>query len=365
MLFSSKTQQEQQKDKNPEQLLIKLIMVDARASLPVLLGEHERSLGGETSSAGAALARRLSRVFDIISQLIGFLIRISESDETVSDTISFDHLMSLQKSLSETLEISVEFLFDRYSNLGPTETHTIADPLTLAILRALSLWLRENEDAKVRRAASSLVGVLTSCYRESLEGPWSEEGLPSPKERDFRSPCLMIFLAVFDDLDDAALLSENDGLDLLLQDLIIVGKSFIANTAHDRTRWPDLVELLNRTRVKMSRTIDSYIDRLIEASLGFSQRLRSTAAVPHQDDEVRDYEVAVFQLVCDTLAESWDQHSSEHLKGLHVGVSEKLYTHIVVVDEDTPGTSELKESVQALRERLAQRKNPAFYDAQP
>lgn len=174
----------------------------------------------------------------------------------------------------------------------------------------------------------------------------------------------MILLAIFDDLDDAALFSENNELNLLLEDLIFIGKSFIANSAHDRTRWPDLVELLNKTRVKMSRAIDSYLDRLTEASLGFSQKLRSTAVVPHQDDEVRDYEVAVFQLVCDTLSESWDQNPSEHLKALHVGLAEKLYTQIVVIDEDTPWTSELKDSVQALMERLAKRKNAAFYDAQ-
>lgn len=217
-------------------LLINLSLVDLRASFPALLGQLN-SPEYENSS------RRLASAFDVVSAFIGFLVRILEDDDLNGPLSSLmmapDLLLKLRTSISETMSLAIEYLRDRWdasiagamglhpdARVGPAKTSmgshfTLAwdsksdsanqDPLILAAIRALAIWLREDDNDTLRREAAGLGDMLMDLYKTSASG-----------RLDFRLPVLVALEGIATVDEGVASLLENEGWEVLARDMLAI-----------------------------------------------------------------------------------------------------------------------------------------------
>ena len=194
-------------DENPKSyIFVTVLLIDIRATIPSL---QEKLHSAEYPD----ISERIARAYDIISAFIAFLVRSLEGfdsdneDEGPNPTFSapmpVDLLMKLRANISEVMSLTIEHLRDRFdsSTAGAAGLHPSArtpserssnplpiawdtsngisrDPLTLSQLRALSLWLRDEESDALRREASGITDVLLALYRGT-------------SDQDFRYPVLL------------------------------------------------------------------------------------------------------------------------------------------------------------------------------
>jgi hypothetical protein len=215
-------------------LFINLLLIDIRSSLTSLLSKLN-------STDYPAISARLAAASDILSNFIAFLIRsFDEADDQLGRgafTMAPDLLLKLRKDIAETMGLSVEFMRDRWdaSIAGAAGLHpeaitqpartekgerlTIAwdsmkddissDKLTLASIRTLAIWLREDDNDQLRVESAGLMDLLVELYRRS-----ASSGL------DFRDPILTVLEAVLTTDEGVETLLAQDGLRVLSQDLV-------------------------------------------------------------------------------------------------------------------------------------------------
>lgn len=211
-------------------LFINLLLIDIRSSFPTLLSRLN-------STEYPAISQRLAAAFDIISSFIGFLVRRLD-DETglISFSMPPDLLLKLRKDISETMSLTIEYLRDRWdasvagaSGLHPSaragtaatsegtrltltwdsmkdEIHT--DPLILAGIRALAIWVREDENKNLRRESAGIMDMLVDLYKTS-----------TPEKLDFRYPILVALEGILTTEDGAGSFLGQDGWQVITQDL--------------------------------------------------------------------------------------------------------------------------------------------------
>lgn len=288
-------------------LFVNLLLIDIRSSAPMLLEQLNSTGYPETS-------RRIASAFDIISIFIGFLVRSLDEDGPM--VMSAHSLLKLRKGISETMSVTIEYLRDRWDSsvagamglhptarTGAAETsagshHTLSwdsmrnrvdqDPLTLSALRALSLWLREDENDTLRGEATGLMDMLMELYQSS-----------SPQGPDFRSPVLVALEALVTTDQGRELLLKQDGWKILSRDLTA--------TVHDHSRLRQDAEasrgvdtvrvLLPIVEQETSGTAEDWMD-LITAVAAWD--LPEQAPSP----AILEFEVAVLQLCSSVLARS-------------------------------------------------------------
>ncbi|KAL2188938.1 DUF1941-domain-containing protein [Thermothelomyces heterothallicus CBS 203.75] len=262
-------------------LLINLILVDLRASLPTLLSQLNTPEYPPT-------AYRLTSAFNVISHFIGYLLRALDAPDSSSApfslAISPDRLLSLRKSLTETLSLTTEYLRDRWDasvagamGLHPEAragaavapatgaTHfTLAwdsigtdvaadDPLVLAAVRALALWAREDDGELLRREVGGLCDMLVDLYRESGSnrggGGGAGNGQQHQQQRgrrlDFRRAVLVAFEGVAADRKGRESVLSNGGWEVLVGDLEgILQASSAADDEDEAARGIEIVRVL-------------------------------------------------------------------------------------------------------------------------
>ncbi|KAI9841020.1 MAG: hypothetical protein M1837_001050 [Sclerophora amabilis] len=232
---------------------LNLILIDIRTTFPSLI---ELLHDPEYSD----ISRRLAAAFDIVSAFIGFLIQsLDEEDEDNSDDDPEDRsddrqspskllppelLLKLRRDISETMSLSIEFLRDRWdianansnafsetatasqkvlpsnsaSSQPPPDTNTIPvseDLLTLAAIRTLALWLREDENPALRKEAANIMDVLLELYAHSSP-PASND--PQWNGFDFTTPILMSLEPIFTTKSGLNNFSSHDGFSILWTD---------------------------------------------------------------------------------------------------------------------------------------------------
>ncbi|KAK8048498.1 hypothetical protein PG994_010228 [Apiospora phragmitis] len=222
-------------------LFISLIIVDLKATLPLLLTKLN-------TPEYPSISTRLTSGLLILSYFIGFLLQQMDAQISAgSDASSFkdafqmppDLLLKLNWSISETLSIVMEYLRDRWDaavagalGLHPEtrygKTHTAAgshltlawdqqnespaeDPLLLAALRVLGEWLREDDGEVLRNEAISLMDLLVELYQTS-SGPSGSIG--------YRALVLGVLQGVTQTEDGIRVLLEHDGWSTLSKDLL-------------------------------------------------------------------------------------------------------------------------------------------------
>lgn len=247
LLFSG----DDQTDKPFSYLLINLLQVDIRSSFPTLLEELNSPSYKSTSA-------RLASAFDIISNFIAFLVRSLDASPSATAPLAIqpDRLLSLRKAISETMSATIEYLRDRWDasvagtlGLHPSarsggggasssssgarpalawdsKTDALAagggggDPLILAAVRALAMWLREDDGEVLRYEAAGLTDMFMDLYRRGCEEEGKMLGAP-----DFRGPILVALEGISAVENGAEALLDNDGWRILSEDMLAAMQS--------------------------------------------------------------------------------------------------------------------------------------------
>jgi hypothetical protein len=176
-------------DKPFAYLFVNLLLIDIRSSFPSLLSKLN-------SAEYSSISQRLANALDIISGFVGYLVKTLDDDVDGKDSVSFnmppDLLLKLRKDIAETMSLAIEYLRDRYdasiagtAGLHPSaRTGTAAtsegtrltltwdsmkdnitkDPLILAAIRTLAIWLREDENENLRKESAALMDLFMDLY---------------------------------------------------------------------------------------------------------------------------------------------------------------------------------------------------------
>ncbi|KAL6786808.1 Neurochondrin domain-containing protein [Trichoderma sp. SZMC 28012] len=294
-------------DENPfSYLFVNLLLIDIRSSAPVLLEQLNKPEYSNTS-------RRLASAFDVICIFIGHLVRSLEDESLETLIMSPDNLLKLRKGISETMSVTIEYLRDRWdatfagamglhpeARSGKAETsmgsrftltwdslENIADedPFILSAVRALAIWLREDENDMLRKEATGLTDMFMDLYRGS-----------TTEKLDFRSPILVALegLVTFD--KGLNILLQNDGWKTLSKDLVEILQHDASAISEDETsRGIEIVRVLLQVAEQSSDTAEEWMN-LITAVAAWDV-FRERQAHPL----VLELQVAALQLCCALL----------------------------------------------------------------
>uniref|UniRef100_A0A0D2XZL9 DUF1941 family protein n=1 Tax=Fusarium oxysporum (strain Fo5176) TaxID=660025 RepID=A0A0D2XZL9_FUSOF len=186
-------------DKAFSYLLINLLLIDIRSSAPTLLEQLNKPEYPKVST-------RLTSAFDVISIFIGYLVQCLEDESMETFFMTPENLLKLRKGISETMSLTAEYLRDRWdaSVAGAMGLH----PDARTAVRALALWLREEENDILRKEATGLMDMFMDLYKSS-----------SQHKLDFRSPVLVALEGVTTLPKGRELLLANEGWTILAHDL--------------------------------------------------------------------------------------------------------------------------------------------------
>jgi hypothetical protein len=214
-------------------LFINLLLIDIRSSFPSLLAQLN-------SPQYPATSQRLAAAFDVVSCFIGFLVR-SLDDDSGSSLFSMppDLLLRLRKDISETVSLTVEYLRDRWdasiagaSGLHPSAINATAatsegtrltltwesmkddvkgDALILAGIRAIAIWIREDDNENLRSECAGLMDMFMELYKVGSKGPL-----------DFRYPVLLALEGIMTIEDGVERFISQEGWQTLSDDLQIL-----------------------------------------------------------------------------------------------------------------------------------------------
>ena len=211
-------------------LFVNLLLIDIRSSFPTLLSQLN-------STEYPAMSQRLAGAFDIISSFIGFLVRNLDNESGFTAfSMPPDLLLKLRKDIAETVSLTIEYLRDRWdasfagtSGLHPSaragtaatsegtrltltwdsiKDDIRADPLILAAIRALAIWIREDENENLRNESAGIMDMLVELYKSS-----------STEKLDFRYPILLALEGILDTDDGVTSFVEQNGWQVAVKDL--------------------------------------------------------------------------------------------------------------------------------------------------
>ncbi|KAI9815504.1 MAG: hypothetical protein M1827_002638 [Pycnora praestabilis] len=196
-------------------LLLSLLLVNIRSSIPSHLELLSAPYYSNYSNARAA-------EYDILTAFVAYLMQSLDDDEGL--LLPPDQLLKFRKDVAETMSLTIEFLRDRwdaesagidgsknikisekgeeYSIKGKDYSKMATDSLTLATIRALAIWLREDDNESLRNEAAGIIDVLLGLYspkgkaepEQYLSGEESEGQHSHFGERlEFSSPVLIAF----------------------------------------------------------------------------------------------------------------------------------------------------------------------------
>ncbi len=234
VVFGARDKDEKTDQKPQSYIFVTVLLIDIRSTIPSL---QEKLHSVEYPD----ISERIARAYDIISAFIGFLVQsldaLDSGDEDEGSGPAFsvpmpiDLLMKLRANISEVMSLTIEHLRDRYdsSTAGAAGLHPSArtlserpsgplpiawdtsagiskDPLTLSQLRALSLWLRDEENETLRREASGIMDVLLALYSD-------------PSDQDFRYPVLLSLEGMIEVPEGVEAFLREEGWAILATDL--------------------------------------------------------------------------------------------------------------------------------------------------
>ncbi|KAA8563736.1 hypothetical protein EYC84_011755 [Monilinia fructicola] len=210
-------------------LFVNLLLIDLRSSFPPLLAKLN-------DSDYSNISQRLAAAFDVISSFIGHLVRSLDDEDFNAFTMSPDLMLKLRKDIAETMSLSIEYLRDRWdasiagtsglhpsARAGTTATSegtrltltwdsmkdsVTADPLILASIRALAIWIREDENENLRKETAGMMDMFIELYKISIK-----------EEPDFRYPILLALEGIMTTEDGVEAFLNQDGWRVVSEDL--------------------------------------------------------------------------------------------------------------------------------------------------
>lgn len=346
-LFSSPSSEE----KSLPYLLTNLILIDIRSTCPTLLAALN-------TPSYASISRRIASGYDFLSSFIGFLLR-SLDDEDAPLIMGPDLLLKLRKSISETVSITIEYLRDRWdaSVAGAMGLHpearsgtvhasagsrlTLAwdsaednaddDPLINAAVRAMAIWIREEESTLLRKEASGLLDMLLELYSSSKD-----------KRLDARLAIIVALEGILGAKDGKEKLLENDGWSILAADLLgIFKRSAMENDEADASRGIEIVRvLLQIAESESTGTREAWMDVVTHVAAWYPPEREQPAVV-------RECQLAVLQLCAELLSRAGPgmRRRYEHSTSAVFGITGQLRQR---VGENDPLQAQLQNVLDTL-----------------
>lgn len=243
LLFSALKNQEASSDAKPvSYLFVRLLLIDIRSTIPTL-----QAILNSPGYSGCSA--RMAASYDILSAFIGFLVHsIDSSDEdhhideySTPLLLPPDLFLQLRVDISEVMSLTIEHLRDRFDSsvAGAPGLHPSArfdstgssnqpltiswewaaggmskDPLTLSEIRALALWVREDDNDALRQEAAGIMDVLLSVYA-------------TEEDASFRSPVLIALEGIISTPEGVETFLGTEGWEMLAKDLrdVLTGSS--------------------------------------------------------------------------------------------------------------------------------------------
>jgi len=299
-------------------LFINLILIDIRASFPSLL---ELLASPEYPST----AERLAAGFGVVTAFVGFLIR-GLDEEAGGDIggvflqIEPDLLLRFRRDMAETMGLTIEFLRDRWDGVNGSGLNRdsqassakqgtlsltwdtldggiVQDQLVLAAIRALALWLREDENETLRREASGITDVFLGLYTQSTDGGLQNSApgtVPeNTKPLDFRPALLTAFGGIITTDDGVEAFLDANGWEVLWQHDLAKLLAAGAKSGEDAGRGIEIIRVLlavveHRRNGKMS------------AKEEWMDVVKAAAALP-SGDPTSELQLSLFQLAVELL----------------------------------------------------------------
>jgi hypothetical protein len=192
------------------------------------------------------------------------------------------------------------------------------DPLIQSAVRALALWLREDDNELLRKEATGLTDMFLDLYRSH-----------ETHKLDFRSPVLVAFEALMDLRKGRAIFSEQGGWSTLFKDLDIILRDGSTSNEADAARGIEIVRILMAflENADTSNTTDEQMD------------LITTAAAMNIDNHnqsriFKEFDVAVLMLSCSILSGAAPAIRRSYVHSIHAirGIATQLQS-MVAADE--------------------------------
>jgi len=344
-----------------------LVLVDIRSTAPLLL----EALNSPTY---APVSYRISCAFDVVSSFTGFLIRCVDDESDAPLPMPPDLILKLRKAVGETMSATIEYLRDRWDaahagamGLHPearsSATHTPSgiarlplawdsatgmlveeDAMILAALRALALWVREDDGGMLRREAAGLSDLFLDLYQASILPPPGDQ--KSTKQLDFRSPVLIALEAVSAAKDGIETLLKHAVWDVLTSDLgAILDFTSKCNDEGEALRGTDIVRVLLSIAEDGAFSIEEEWMKLVTRVAAWDcPEMTSEAVVP---DVVLEFHVAVLQLVCALVvgADAGMRRRYVHSIAAVVGIA---YAVASRVGPDSPAAEGIQDVIDTL-----------------
>ncbi|XWW93512.1 hypothetical protein V2A60_001445 [Cordyceps javanica] len=298
-------------------LFVNLLLIDIRSSIPTLLAALNSPGYGQT-------AKRVASAFDIVCVFIGYLVRSLEDETLETLVMPPDSLLRIRKGISDTMSVTAEYLRDRWdaarsgamgfdpsARAAKAETssgaahHTIAwdaadevadeDQLMLSALRALTLWLREDENDQLRKEGTGLMDVFLELFANSTTA--AADGAEAERKLDFRPPVLVGLEGLAAIRQGRTMFLQQSGWQVLAGDLVrsLQDHREVADDAEARV-CVDIVRVLLAVAEGEGSTQEAWLD-LITGVAGWD----APDAVPAT---ARDAHVAALQLCCTVLVQA-------------------------------------------------------------
>lgn len=345
-------------------LLINLLLIDIRSSIPTLLEKLNAPEYPQVS-------RRLASAFDVVTIFIGHLIRSLEVESLEASVMPPDQLLKLRKAIDEAMSAAAEHLRDRWdasvagamglhrdarAGLAETSTgkhRTLAwdfkghrideDPFVLAAVRALAIWLRENENDNLREEAAGLMDMFVDLY-------CAGDG----RALDFRSPVLAALEGLVALDSGREIFLAHDGWQLLSHDLASI---FQHGNSHgnslgfeaDCARAMDIVRvLLAVVEEEINGIPEAWMDLITAVAGSDLSSSSSSAAATTADEHMQEAQLAALQLACAVLVGTNSgtrqryRHSVAAINGLAAQLARR-------VDAAGPLAESLEDVLETLR----------------
>ncbi|KAK8872808.1 DUF1941-domain-containing protein [Apiospora arundinis] len=353
LLFSNKSDSE-----DPfSYLLISLVIVDLKATLPSLLSKLN-------TPEYPAISTRLTSALLILSYFISFLLQQMDAElgaesNTSNFTATFrmppDLLLKLNRAISEALSVIMEYLRDRWDaaiagamGLHPEtrygKSHTAAgshltlawdqqnespaaDPLLLAALRVLGEWLREDDGEILRNEAISLMDLLVELYQTS-SGAGGSIG--------YRALVLGVLQGVTQTDEGIQSLLEHEGWPTLSKDLLAIlnHTSSVASAGIDlhESQLGSQIALLLMALVQDQNTIP---EEWLDFVTGVAAYNVPDATATDTPDALQRLWVDVLQLAADLLVKTPPgvkrryEHTAGSVRGIAATVEARITSPVV------------------------------------
>lgn len=341
---------EEKEEKPFSYLLINLLLIDIRSSAPLLLEQLNQPQYPTTS-------RRLASAFDTISLFIGFLIRSLEDESFDSLIMPAESLLKLRRGISETMSVTIEYLRDRWDasvagamGLHPdvrastvdtasgshhaltwdsAKENADADPFILSAIRALSLWLREDENDLLLKEATGLTDMFMDLYQST-----------AADQLDFRSPVLVALEALVTLEDGREILLKHEGWKILAQDLASIIQKL--GERETMTRGIDIVRvLLPVVETEKGGTTDAWMDLITTVAAW------DISPDGSQDPVTEEFEVAALQLSCTVLERAPPGTRKRYIHSISAiaGIAGRLHK---IIGENHPLKEQMDDVIHAL-----------------